>query len=124
MAERLTKRTEDGDIAIINKEDPEGLYLAIDLAFSEGEYLIEGLTNRLAAYEDLGSVEEIEEVKESAKFYKIAGEELCKLEIKIADGRLVEVVRCRDCKYRNTSSCIFSQHDAFGKKYKEQEGAE
>jgi hypothetical protein len=72
--------------------------------------------NKLAAYEDLGSVEEIEEVKESAKFYKIAGEELCKLEIKIADGRLVEVVRCRDCKYRNTSSCILSQYDAFGKK--------
>jgi len=67
------------------------------------------LRGRLAKYEDLGSVEELAKLKQDKDSYyatfdglremihELAGK-LADTEEQIADGKLVEVVRCKDCQ--------------------------
>ena len=50
--ERLTARDEDGDIAIINKHDPDGSYFITDLDFDDDADILDSVAEKLAEYED------------------------------------------------------------------------
>jgi len=100
MFERLTIRTDiciepENDIVYHNPNDPDGMYNILDLAeclYSGGEAearILTEISNRLAAYEDSGlSPDEVQELAKAK-----------------AEGRLVEVVRCGECRHYNTTGC-------------------
>ena len=70
---RLTERTEDGIVCVINRIDPEGAYDAEDYARWMGNDTGElaAALDRLAAYEDLGlEPEEVSALKEACEKWK------------------------------------------------------
>lgn len=87
---RLTERTEDGEVCIINKTDPEGAYNAEDYARWMGNDTGElaAALDRLAAFEDTGlEPEEVAALKASDKRLRavlvgILGEAAAEMEMK------------------------------------------